>query len=226
MNFHIEVETVFLGLAAHLFQQVMGPDTLNNLNMSSNNNTTTLAVPKLHDNGSNWSDYLPRLQNAKGLWRHADGTATAPVPFAVSNGIPMLSDGKTSASEDQIEFKKREYLACHILLSTTSTCLRSKIKNLATTKDMWKVIKEDATLKSMLYILDTGDQLSSMKLIENDDTKTHLLELKQHFQLMLQRRDNLIKIGSTMSESHFIIIVMLSLPQSYQPTLQTLTANR
>ena len=64
-----------------------------------------------------------------------------------------------------------------------------------------------------------------MKLIENDDPKTHLLELKQHFQLMLQRHDNLIKIGSTMSESCFIIIVMLSLPQFYQLTLQTLTAN-
>ena len=81
----------------------MGPDTLNNLNMSSNNNTTTLAVSKLHDNGSNWSDYVPRLQNvmeAKGLWRHVEETATTLVPYAVSNGIPMLSDGKTSASED------------------------------------------------------------------------------------------------------------------------------
>ena len=204
----------------------MGPDTLNNLNMSSKNDTTTLVVPKLHDNGSNWSDYLPRLQNvmgAKGLWRHVEGTATAPVLFAVSNGILMLSDGKTSALEDQIEakgnklleFEKREYLARHILLSTTSTCLRSKIKNLATAEDMWKVIKEDAMSKSTLCILDAEDQLSSMKLIENDDPRTHPLELKQHFQLMLQRHDNLIKIGSTMSESCFIIIVMLSLPQSY-----------
>jgi hypothetical protein len=28
-----------------------------------------------------------------------------------------------------------------------------------------------------------------------------LTELKQHFQLMLQRRDNLMKIGSTMSDT-------------------------
>ena len=72
----------------------MGPDTT----MNSNSDSTTLAVPKLRDDGSNWADYLPRLQNAmgaKGLWRHIEGTATAPVPFAVTNGIPMLSDGKT-----------------------------------------------------------------------------------------------------------------------------------
>jgi hypothetical protein len=80
----------------------MVPDTLNNLNMSSNTDSTTLAVPRLHDDGSNWSDYLPRLQNAmgaKGLWRHVEGTASAPVLFGMSNGIPMLSDGKTPATD-------------------------------------------------------------------------------------------------------------------------------
>ena len=93
-----------LDLAANLFQQVMGPNmTMNNLSMNSNSDSTTLTVPKLHDNGSNWSDYLPRLQNAmgtKGLWRHVEGTATAPVLYAVSNGVAMLADGKMAASED------------------------------------------------------------------------------------------------------------------------------
>ena len=64
---------------------------------------------------------------AKGLWRHVQGTAVVPVPYIVTNGIPVLSDGKTVAMEDQIEaketkiieFEKREYLAHHILLSTT-----------------------------------------------------------------------------------------------------------
>ena len=95
---------------------------MNNINVSSSSDSTTLAIPKLHDNGSNWADYKPRIQNAmgaKGLWRHILGTAIAPVPYAMSNGVPMLADGKTPATEDQIEskeskiieFKKREYLA-------------------------------------------------------------------------------------------------------------------
>ena len=70
---------------------------------------------------------------------------------------------------------------------TTSTCLGSKIKNLATAEDMWKVIKDDAMSKSMLYLLDAEDQLLSMKLTENDNPKTHLSGLKQDFQVMLQR---------------------------------------
>ena len=78
----------------------MGPDTtMNNLSMNSNSNSMTLTVPKLCDDGSNWSDYLPRLQNAmamKGLWRHVEGTATTPVPYAVSNSV--LDIGASYAS--------------------------------------------------------------------------------------------------------------------------------
>jgi hypothetical protein len=215
----------------------MGPETtMTSQSSSTNPDSTILAVPKLRDDGSNWSDYYPRIQNAmgaKGLWRHVLGTATAPVPYVITQGIPVLPDGKTPASEDQVEakesriveFEKREYLAKHILLSTTSTRLGSKLKDLPTAESMWKVVKDDATSKSTLYLLDAEDQLSSMKLPDNEDSKTHLSELKYHFQLMQTRRDNLIKIGSTLSESRFNIIIMSSLPDSYRPTLQTITAS-
>ena len=100
-----------------------------------------------------------------------------------------------------------------------------KIKNLLTAEDMWKAIKDDATSKGTLFLLDAEDQLSSMKLPDNDDPKTHLSRLKAHFQLMLQHQDNLLKIGSIMSETWFNIIIMLSLPESYWPTLQMITAS-
>ena len=97
--------------------------------------------------------------------------------------------------------------------------LGTKIKGLPIAKAMWKEVKEDATSKSTLYLLDAEDQLASMKLADNDNPKTHLEELKQHFQTMLQCRDNLLKIGSIMSNSRFNIIIMSSLPESYRPTL-------
>src|SRR5271155_4088072 len=215
----------------------MGPETtMFSQTSSTNSDSTLLAVPKLRDDGSNWSDYHPRIQNAmgaKGLWRHVLGTATAPVPYVVTEGIPMLSNGKTPATEDQIEakeskiieFEKKEYFARHILLSTTSTCLGARVKDLKTAEAMWKVIMDDATSKSTLYLLDVEDQLSSMKLPDNDNPKTHLSKLKLHFQTMQHRRENLIKIGSSMSEQRFNIIIMSSLPDSYCPTLQTITAS-
>ena len=157
----------------------------------------TLAVLKLHDDGSNWADYEPHIQRAlglKGLWRHVEGTAIVPKLYALVTRVPILVDGTTQATEDQIEaremkiinYDKHEYLAQHIILSRTSTRLGNKIKNLKTSHDMWDVVKVDATTKSTLFLLDAEDQLASMKLAENDNPKVYLMEVKQHFQLMGQ----------------------------------------
>ena len=90
---------------------------------------------------------------------------------------------------------------------------------------MWDNVKADATTtKSTLYPLDAEDQLASMKLSENDDPKAHLNELWQHFQLMLQCCNNLTKMGSTLSDTKFNMIIMSSLLDSDQPTLQTIMA--
>ena len=164
---------------------------------TNNPDTMTLAVPKLHDDRSNWADYKPHIQRAlglKGLWRHIKCTAISPKPYALVTRVPILMDGMTQAMEDQIEaretkiidYDKCEYLTQHIILSTTSTHLGNKIKNLKTSHDMWNVVKADATTKSTLFLLDAEDQLASMKLKENDDPKVHLTEVKQHFQLLGQ----------------------------------------
>ena len=135
-------------------------------------------------------------------------------------------EDQIDAKESKIlDFEKREYLVQHILLSTTSIHLGTKIKDLMTAEDMCKVVKDDAASKSTLYILDAEDQLSSMKLIDNDDPKTHLVELKNHFQTMLQHRDNLMRIGSAMSDTRFNTIIMSSLLESYRPAPQTITTS-
>ena len=114
----------------------MGP--ADNLTLGSNSDSTSLSVPKLHDDRSNWADYGPRVERAlgaKGLWRHVVGTAIALKPYAVVAGVPVLTDGITQASDDQVELKeskiadydKKEYLAQHVILST-STWLGIKLK--------------------------------------------------------------------------------------------------
>ena len=141
---------------------------MSSLTLNSNSNSTSLAVPKLRDDRSNWSDYEPRIQKAmgsKGLWRHVEGKATAPKPYTLVNDIPVLSDGKTPVSEEQIEaketriieFDKCKYFAQHVILSTTSTRLGAKIKDLKSAKEMWDLVKADATTKSMLYLIDAED---------------------------------------------------------------------
>ena len=121
---------------------------MTSLSLNSNPDSTNLVVPKLCDDRSNWADYSSRIQKAmgsKGLWRHVEGNAV--VPNTVGNGTPVTSDGKTAATQEQIEawetqiidYKKREYLVQHVILSMTLTHLSAKIKHLKTAKEMWSL---------------------------------------------------------------------------------------
>ena len=119
-------------------------------------------------------------------------------PSKILNGEYVLADLKTPATEKQVEqkeskiagYEKREYLAQHIILSTTSTCLGAMIKDLTSANNMWKIVVADAMTKSTLYLIDAEDQLSKMKLAKNNDAKAHLSELQKHFKTMY----NIVKI--------------------------------
>jgi hypothetical protein len=82
-----------------------GKSTMSDINLSSNSNSQNLTIPKLRDDGSNWADYEPRVtiaMKAKGIWKHVQGVAYEPKPYANVNGIHLLSDGKTHATEEKI----------------------------------------------------------------------------------------------------------------------------
>ena len=114
--FTYEAETYNLRSAAIRIQEVMSPRNSNSTMSAfttNNSNTTTLAVPKLRNDGSNWADYKPCIQRAlgsKGLWRHIEGTAIAPKPYALVAGVPVLTDGTTQATEDQIEARETKII--------------------------------------------------------------------------------------------------------------------
>ena len=66
---------------------------------------------------------------------------------------------------------------------------------------MWDIMRADATEKSTLFLLDAEDMLLSMRCSDSSDPKTHLTEIKAHFKLMVQRRDSLTEMGSTLSDT-------------------------
>src|SRR6266852_574098 len=157
---------------------------MSSFSLSPNSDSTNLAIPKLRDDGSNWVDYEPRIHKAmgaKGLWRHVEGKALEPKHYATdTNGVYVLVDGKTPATNEQVEskeakiedFEKKHYLAQHIILSTTSTRLSSKIKNMKTAHEMWNAVKADVTTRSTLYLIDAENQLEGMRLNDSSDPKT------------------------------------------------------
>ena len=87
--------------------------TMSSLSLNSTSESTNLAVPKLHNDGSNWSNYescIQKVMGSKGLWRDVEGKAIVPKPYTLVNNIPVLSDGKTPAMEEQIEARETQII--------------------------------------------------------------------------------------------------------------------
>lgn len=124
------------------------------------------TIPKLHDDRSNWTDYKPRVKNAlgaKGLWKHAEGHAQQPVPLTEVDGVLIrrsststpATDDETESTEKKVDdYEKNKAYTKHIILSSTSPCLSSKIKNELTTGKMWSAVVTDVKNKSTLQQLD------------------------------------------------------------------------
>ena len=85
--------------------------------------------------------------------------------------MPAMKEQIKAKEAKIMDYDKQEYLAQHVILSTTLTCLGSKIKNLKMAKEIWDMVKADATTKSTLFLLDAENQLASMKLADNTDPK-------------------------------------------------------
>ena len=92
----------------------------------------SLVIPKLCDDGTNWADYEPRarrVMGSKGLVAHLEGRAKPPAEYIKVNDVPMVStnpdvpatDEQLEAKEKKLsEYEQREYLAQHLILSSTS----------------------------------------------------------------------------------------------------------
>jgi hypothetical protein len=63
--------------------------------------------------------------------------------------------------ENSFDYEQKEFLAQHLILSSTPLCLSQKILGLTSAKDMWEAVKLDATTKSSLQQVDILNHLQS-----------------------------------------------------------------
>jgi hypothetical protein len=89
---------------------------------------------------------------SKGLVAHLEGQAKPPVPYILVNNVPMVSrnpdvpatDEQLEAKEKRLmEYEQKEYLAQHLILSSTSPRLSQKILHLSMAQAMWDAVKLD-----------------------------------------------------------------------------------
>ncbi len=186
----------------------------------------SISIPKLNDDSSNWIDYKTKVliaMGSRGLMGHVEGRALKPSPYAIVDSVPVLADGSTPATEDQIETRDkridehemREYLARHIIINSVSLRLAQKIGQLTSSKEMWDTVKADCEGKSMLYQVDVRRRLQDLKCAEGADVKAHLTE-------MGKLRGDLAAMGAEVKDPDFTAIVIGSLPLSYRPLLSSL----
>jgi hypothetical protein len=173
-------------------------------------------IPKLNDDASNWVDYKSKALlgiGLRGLMAHIKGCAVRPKPYATVSGVVVLADGKTEASEDQIEtrekriddFETKEYLARHIMVNSVSMRLAQQIKDEPDPKKMWEAIVEDAESKGTLYLVNLQKWIHELKCQEGGDVKAHLTELTAMNQ-------DLASKGVVIPNDDFTTIIMSSLP--------------
>jgi hypothetical protein len=118
-----------------------------------------------------------------------------PIPYALINSISIVSTNLyIPAMEDPIEtrerkimeYEQKEYLAQHLILSSTLLHLSQKLLQHITVKAMWDDIKLNATTKSSLHQVNILNRLQPIKCPSSLGSKIHLSEVKSHFEKMTQ----------------------------------------
>ena len=158
-----------------------------------------------------------------------------PVPLTDVDGVLMAHGSMTTpATKEEIEsaekkmddYEKNEAYVKHIILSSTSPCLSSKIKNELTAKKMWDAVVTDVKNKCTLQQLDLLELLQSMRLDKGSDATTHLTKMETHFRIMEEHHDALTVVGHTVTKSNFLANVLKSVTGSYCPTVQTINTTQ
>src|ERR1700731_1458382 len=186
--------------------------------------SSSFAIIKLRDDGSNWPDYEMRAKTAvgaKGLIRHVEGTARRPLPFDVENGRPVTEPGKPATrleiqelKRTMDEYEQKEYAARHIMLTTVSPRLSTMLRANTSAAQMWQQIILDATKKSRVHQVDTRRRLQELRCPEGGDVRAHL-------NAMTDLRNELEGIGAPVNNEDFATMIHVSLPLSYRPLLQS-----
>lgn len=174
---------------------------------------STNKIPPLNDDGSNWISYKSRvitlITSKAGLKKHLTGRAKCPLPLATreqSDGTiaVVLDDGKTVATEDQIDerldtiddWEQREASVKQILFSTISDRRLLDIQNLATAALMWEKLEVLHDGKTEIVAVAKRKQLNNMSCEDNYDVRLHISNMKK-------LREELAGMGAPVSDVDF-----------------------
>ena len=201
--------------------------------MSTSDTFKFIKLEKLKDDGTNWVTYRERVTNTmthKGLRRHFLGTKRKPATFTEldkkfyktedqkKKERVALTDKQVEEMEEAIdEYEQIEASVREVIYETISQSMFLQIKNEPTAAKLWSKLVSIMQEKGDLIQVSILTKLQTMICLPDDDVRAHLgkmKELKEQFEGM----------GAPVSDASFAAMIRKSLPASYRPLLQTLSA--
>ena len=206
----------------------MGPESTM---MSTNDTFKFIRLEKLKDDGTNWVTYRERVTNTmthKGLRRHFMGTMRKPATMTEKKtgefyktgdqSQKPLSDTEVEAMEKATdEYQQKEASVREVIYETISQSMFLQIKNEPTAAKVWSKLVSIMQEKGDLIQVSILTKLQTMICLEDNDIRAHLAKMNE-------LKEQLEGMGAPVSDPSFAAMIRKSLPASYRPLLQTLSA--
>eukprot|EP00794_Sanderia_malayensis_P002050 gene2050-biopygen1853 len=170
--------------------------------------TTGLKVEKLDgENYHNWKFQMKLHLMAKNLWEIVTGDET-------------LSEDATAA--EKIRFKRRENLALATVCLSVVTGLQIYVRSAATAKEAWESLQQHFEKKSLSQKIFYRRKLYAAQMDKGGSMLDHVNYIKT-------LSEHLEAVGDSIAEKDLVIILVSSLPESYNyliTALETIAEER
>ncbi|TFK61431.1 hypothetical protein BDN72DRAFT_778188, partial [Pluteus cervinus] len=156
--------------------------------MSLANSSTTSAVkvvnlPKLRDDGSNWTTYKERLINAiksKGLGRHLAGNAKKPREIVDSSNLLALTEDELEKHLDSVDaFDQKQAQLRDLIYETVNRSTFLQIKDENTAKEVWEKLVSINENKGVMVRTNTLTKLQQIRYVENSSMRVHISNMTE-----------------------------------------------
>ena len=183
-----------------------------------------LCVPKLDVAGTNWviyKDHIIWSIDAHGLLEHIDGSESEPVdPITRSEGAVLSTDELVAEAEWKKllkAWKQGEAIVKQQIAGTIPDSLFMKVCGQGTAKGIWEALSKDFQNKSLMVSVDLCRRLQEEKCIEKGDVRAHFSKLRT-------MHEDLSAMGKPPTDADFYMIILASLPPSYNPYISAVNA--
>ena len=194
--------------------------------MVKDSDYSSLQVPTLNVDGSNWLYYKARVEwavGSKGLTGHL--SSLVPKPEDPAHGKD--SSWKPTTAEQKLvsEYpEKMKYWSKHngyvkqVIAASLPESLFLRVQKEETAKSVWDTLTNLFQNRSRVIAIDLRRKLQETRCTEKGD-------LCAHFDKLRSLREQLAALGQSISDDDFAAIVISSLPNSYDSNIAAITSS-